>query len=76
MSEVDQTQAEYLRALRAKVGLSVRKMSALAMLVNETGWGKAEISGKMDPARLKLVEARVALLTEGPMAAARVLRDE
>lgn len=54
---------EQLKALRESVKLSTRAMSKLAMLADPTGWSRIE-RGKMniDPARLVLVRARVALL--------------
>ena len=75
-TEIDYIAGEELRQLRSRLGLSVRKMSAFAMLVNETGWSKAERTGKIDPARLALVRAKVALVTEGPNAALKILREQ
>lgn len=52
-----------LKALRESVKLSTRAMSKLAMLVDPTGWSRIERGiVAIDPARLVLVRARVALL--------------
>lgn len=74
-ADIDYIAGEELRQLRARLGYSVRRMSAFAMLVNETGWSKAERTGKIDPARLMLVRAKVELITNGPNAALKVLRE-
>lgn len=47
--------------LREVAGLSVREMSALAMFIDPTAWNRVERTGGIDPARLALTRARVAI---------------
>lgn len=65
---------ETLRSLRARAGLTTRKMSAFALLSDPSSWARAERTGVLDPARLLLVRARVAQLAGDDAEALRLLR--
>lgn len=49
------------RELRKFAGLTVRAMSVLAGYSSETEWGRVERAGVLEPSRLALVRARVAI---------------
>lgn len=63
--------------LRTLAGLTVRRMSALAGLVDGTGWSKIE-RGELgiDPVRWTLTRARVALLSGDEAGALAVIRED